>query len=39
MHWGGCWFSYIEAVLLWFLLKDTEELDFLSNAGFFFSFF
>ena len=23
----GCWFSYIEAVLLWSLLKDTEELD------------
>lgn len=24
---GGYWFSYIEAVLLWLLLKDTEELD------------
>ena len=24
---GGCWFSYIEAVLLWSLLKNTEELD------------
>lgn len=23
----GCWFSYTEAVLLWSLLKDTEELD------------
>ena len=24
---GGCWFSYIEAVLLWSLLKNTEKLD------------
>lgn len=33
---GGCWYSYTETVLLLFLPSDTEELDLLSNAGYFF---
>ena len=34
---GGCWDSYTETVLLLFLPSDTEELDLLSSAGYFFS--